>query len=172
MKKFILFSFLFLITPSFAADVKISALPSITNAQLAQVDVIPVVDISANATKKIAIGQLDLRYLSSTGAMYVSGTLASPIVVSAAGGVPIAAKQRQMVITRSGVGATVITANPQIPAGTIVGQELVIEGTSDINYIIMNDGNGLALNGAVLMTNKAMISFIWDGAVWAEQSRR
>lgn len=43
-------------------DKKISELSALTEAELAQDDVIPVVDTSSGQTKKIAIGELDSRY--------------------------------------------------------------------------------------------------------------
>lgn len=47
------------------ADSRISALTALTNAGLATDDVLPIVDTSAVQTKKIAISELDSRYLQS-----------------------------------------------------------------------------------------------------------
>lgn len=48
------------------ADKKISALTAQTNAGLATDDVIPIVDTSATETKKIAISELDTRYIQNS----------------------------------------------------------------------------------------------------------
>lgn len=48
------------------ADSRISALTALTNAGLATDDVIPIVDTSATQTKKIAISELDSRYLNES----------------------------------------------------------------------------------------------------------
>lgn len=109
----------------------------------------------------------DLRYES---ALAPTGTKASPTVITAAGGITAADEMReyQFIV---GVGATTITAVPQISAGSVVGQELVLQGTSNVNTVSIADGNGLNLNGPCTLQNGSAIYLIWDGTVWSEVSR-
>jgi len=106
-----------------------------------------------------------------TGAYTVYGSTGSPVVVSSSG-ISSTSQQRQLYIVKTSSGAVNVTANPQITAGTVVGQELVIMGTSSSNYPIFSNGNGLSLNGTANITDNATLNLIWNGTVWSEQSRR
>ncbi|MFM6929055.1 MAG: hypothetical protein ACKOX6_11365, partial [Bdellovibrio sp.] len=64
-----------------------------------------------------------------------------------------------------------ISATPQITAGTIVGQEMNIYGTSDTAPVVLDDGTGLKLNGTCKLYAGSMICLKWDGSVWRERSR-
>jgi hypothetical protein len=110
---------------------------------------------------------------SGGGGSYVPfGSFSVPQTVAAAVGVQILASPRQVVFTKSVGGNVPITNNPQVAAGANVGDELMIVGTSDTNYISLADGNGLALNGPIdLGANKA-VTLVWIGSVWLENSRR
>lgn len=101
-----------------------------------------------------------------------NGSVASPVVVNAAIGVPVLTADRQMGFVKSTGGAQAITAVPQVAPGSGVGQELVIIGTDDTNYISLADGNGLALNGGIDVKNNKTITLVWTGAVWLEMGRR
>jgi hypothetical protein len=106
------------------------------------------------------------------GAFVVLGSMSLPAQIDPTVGVPVTADQRQMKFISSQGGVETITANPQIAAGTIVGQELELVGTSDTNYSILNDGNGLALNGAIQLKRHSVIALAWDGSDWFERNRR
>jgi len=106
-----------------------------------------------------------------TSILVPSGSLASPNVITAAGGVTVTSSQRQYQFVESSGGAVTVTANPQVQAGSIVGQELILEGTSDTDYPTLNDGTGLALNGSVDLKNEKKIYLVWNGAKWSEISR-
>ncbi len=108
---------------------------------------------------------------SGSGGYIVYGSPGSPISVGTSG-ITASSDQRQLYFVNSSGGAVTVTANPQITAGTIIGQELEIIGTSDTNYPIFNDGNGLSLNGVVELKSYSAIRFIWDSSVWVETSRR
>jgi hypothetical protein len=95
----------------------------------------------------------------------------APATITAGGGVTPQAVQRGMQFTVSAGGIVPITANPQIVAGTKVGQELVLSGTSDVNAITFATGNGLLLTGPITLGNGVSISLFWNGAVWQEQDR-
>lgn len=106
------------------------------------------------------------------GAYEVSGSPASPTTIVAAVGVIPTADARQLWFINSSGGAQAVSAIPQVEAGSAIGQELTLIGTSDVNYISLADGNGLSLNGAINMKNKMALSLIWDSVVWSEVSRR
>jgi hypothetical protein len=108
---------------------------------------------------------------SGGGAYVVSGSTGSPNLITTSG-VTAGSAQRQMIFVATSGGAVTVTANPQISAGTVVGQELVVVGTSASNYPVFNDGSGLSLNGVANLTNNAVLNLFWDGSVWHEQSRR
>jgi hypothetical protein len=104
------------------------------------------------------------------------GSLATygPEVITAVGGITPAADIRQLRYVKAGVaaGETIVTANPQIVVGTQNGQELILRGSDDADYIVLNDGNGLSLNGAIKLTTNATLTLLFDGTKWIEQSRR
>jgi hypothetical protein len=65
-------------------------------------------------------------------------------------------------------GPISVTANPQISAGSSVGQKLRLIQKSAVNSISFTDGTGLSLLGGplVLDTLNQSAEFIWDGATW------
>lgn len=72
-----------------------------------------------------------------------------------------------------GDGAIDIIANPQISAGQN-GDKITIEGTSDTNYVLLEDGDGVELrNGSITIKNKSIISLVYDTtkSEWVEVSR-
>jgi hypothetical protein len=75
-------------------------------------------------------------------------------------------------IIASAGGEQNITANPQVEAHTVVGAKLRLVGTSDTDYIVLKDGNGLSLNGPWSAFNRSSIDLWWNGNVWTELSRR
>jgi hypothetical protein len=109
---------------------------------------------------------------SGSGGLMAFGTAISPEIISSGVGIPATSDQRQIWYVKSAGGPQSITAIPQIMPGTIVGQELYIEGVSGTDYIILSDGNGLSTNGPINLTNNSGILFVWNGSVWAENSRR
>jgi hypothetical protein len=64
-----------------------------------------------------------------------------------------------------------VSSNPQISAGTIVGQELVLKGTDNTNTVTIQNGTGLELNGPCPLRSGSQIYLVWDGTVWGEVSR-
>jgi len=55
-----------------------------------------------------------------------------------------------------------ITANPQISSGSIDGQLLIIEGTSDTNRVIFDDSDGLSMSASVTLGNEDTLEFRWN----------
>lgn len=114
--------------------------------------------------------------LSSTitagdGRFSVYGAYNAGEVVDPSVGIVKSSLARQLHFLISQGGAQAVTANPQIPAGDFVGQEIMLKGTSDTDYVILNDGSGLALNGPINLKNKIGIYLLWDGEVWSENGR-
>ncbi len=110
------------------------------------------------------------------GALVVTGTRASPSTITAAGGITFVAangaRQLWYVMGDTTSTATDITANPQISAGTDVGQELIIVGRDDAKAVIFDDGTGLDLNGQWTAESSKALGLYWDGTNWAEMFRR
>jgi hypothetical protein len=100
------------------------------------------------------------------------GTSGTPITVDETLGIIVGTNSRQIIFVESNGGEKTVSANPQISVGTKIGQELVLVGTSDTDSIILNDGTGLELNGALKLNNKQSASFFWNGTSWQEISRR
>ena len=75
---------------------------------------------------------------------------------------------------RSEALARIVTANPRISTtGASAGQMLTLQGASDVNWVRLDNGNGLALAGGVSFTLKQgnIIQFIYDGVTWRETFR-
>ena len=83
---------------------------------------------------------------------------------------------RQLIFVVGASGGTDITANPQIEAGTTVGQEMQICGTSDDDWVQLDTDDGLAINGTAVLGKDDCITLTWLGSdgstsVWGERSR-
>lgn len=111
----------------------------------------------------------------------VNGTLAAPVQISAAGGVTPGGSPDEMQILRGDNGAGVaapvtVTATPPIAAGANPGDRLSLYGTSDANYVQLNDNTAttgtLRLNGDCrLGANNALHLTHLGGGIWKEDSR-
>lgn len=115
-----------------------------------------------------------LAYASSTSGLSPNGTPGSPNVITAVGGISILGNQRELQFIK-GSGVVTITANPQIEAGTTLGQELILQGEDNTNTVTLNNGNGLNLSGAIVIGATgpgSQIYLVWNGTVWSEVSRR
>lgn len=101
----------------------------------------------------------------------VYGTEASPFPISAAGGITPTAFKRQLWFVQSDGGAITISANPQIAAGSMIGQKVTLMGASAVNTITITNGFGVTSNGAVTLVDDNAITYIWTGTVWRELAR-
>jgi len=110
--------------------------------------------------------------ISTLPTTVVSGTESVGISVVAGTSIPINLTALDQIIFVAGSGGVVMSANPQIQAGTIVGQRLTIIGTSDIDYVTFSDGNGLSKNGPSTLKNRNSDDYRWSGSVWTETARR
>jgi hypothetical protein len=68
-----------------------------------------------------------------------------------------------------------VTSNPQIVAGTVNGEFLIVRGRSDSATVTFSNGNGLVLLSGqpITLGKNCVISFIWNStdSVWEEISR-
>lgn len=99
-----------------------------------------------------------------------TGTVGVPVSVTALSGITVNGNTRQLKFI-VGAGAVVVTATPQVQVGTLIGQELVLRGTDNVNTVTLADANGLNLNGPCVLRNGSTLYLIWDGATWSEVSR-
>lgn len=104
---------------------------------------------------------------------HVQGSRASPSAITAVGGLtPVVAGCDQVWFLQGSGGAVTVTANPQIAAGTFVGQKLLLKGRSDTNTVSFANGTGLSLNGDCLLGDDSTLGLTWDGTNWSEDFRR
>ena len=103
----------------------------------------------------------------------ISGTRAAPVAVVAGTGVAFSGSDYTNIsfIEGSG-GAADITADPQIAAGSVVGQKLTLIGRSNVNTVTLEHGTGLSLNGTAVLQEDSALVLLWDGTNWTEVSRR
>lgn len=102
----------------------------------------------------------------------ITGTLGAPTAIVAGSGITsIAAACFQTQFIQGSGGAVDVSANPQISAGTRVGQRMTLIGCSDTNTVLIENGTGLALNGPYTMIDGSVIELFWDGTYWKEMHR-
>jgi hypothetical protein len=133
-----------------------------------------VVEGGVGVEKSVTVGE-DLTVVgdvSVTGQIgAVTGSRASPTAITAAGGITAGTQWEQIQFIEGDGGAIDVTANPQVSAGSTVGQRLKLVGRSDTNTVLLENGTGLALNGDWLGTESAIIVLLWDGTEWVEEYR-
>lgn len=141
--------------------------------------------LSGNGTSPVALiaPGTSGNVLTSTGSAWSSvapasapvltGSQGTPSAITAGGGIAFTGSSYNNIwfITGSG-GAVTVTANPQVAAGTLVGQTLRIIAESASNTVTLADGTGLSLNGAWIGGLNSVLELVWDGSVWVEQARR
>ncbi len=111
--------------------------------------------------------------LDTTDFPATSGSRAVPQPITAVGGIPFTSLVKSTIIWVQGSGGpVVVTANPQIAAGFIVGQRLTLIGRSAVNTLTLSDGTGLDLNGTCVLDDNGTLNLLWDGTNWHEESRR
>lgn len=109
----------------------------------------------------------------SSGAPDISGTRASPILITAAGGISFTGSFYDNIKFIAGnSGAIDVTADPQIAVGTLVGQRLLLIGRHATNTVTLEDGTGLSLNGTWVGGLDSVLGLVWDGSFWVESFRR
>lgn len=115
---------------------------------------------------------------SGGGAPQLYGSTGSPRSIVAATGIVSASSHMSTVAAEQIVfvvgsisGESDVSANPQIEAGTIIGQKMKIVGTSDSDFIKLESGNGLYLTGDWYSYNNQSLDVWWNGTVWTESGR-
>ena len=140
------------------------------------------VDVAVTATAQPTAGTpslstdlVTLGFLSSLVKVLASSTRASPTAIVAGTGVAFSAStgyQFYLQFIEGSGGAVDVSANPQIAAGTVVGQVLILVGCDDTNTVYFEDGTGLEMKaGGLRMKDGSIIAFIWDGTNWCELFR-
>ncbi len=103
---------------------------------------------------------------------FTANTPSSTTLITAAGG--ITPTKTLMRVAGDG-GAIDITADPQIAAGTVDGQKLVLYGTHETNKVKIENGNGVRLDGGVFFDIGDLdnLTLRWNepSSVWCEESR-
>lgn len=106
------------------------------------------------------------------------GTMASPRslaaatgITSGAGHMSTTANKQVVIIQNANSYYEAVSANPQIQAGTILGQEMRIVCASSTAIFSLSDGNGLSLNGDWYPKQNGTLDLYWNGSVWAENTR-
>lgn len=113
------------------------------------------------------------------GSAYTAhGNSASPITITAAGGLTPNSEALQIwyVKATTSAGRMTVTANPQVAAGTSVGQHVEIVIVNATDYPVFSDGTGLSLNGTWPSVGgpllNSTIGLEWTGTVWSESFRK
>jgi len=110
---------------------------------------------------------------SSSAAPSVSGSIGAPLSITSGAGVSFSGSNVSNIKFLKSNGGTVnVTANPQIQAGSFVGQNLDLYFTSDTDILILEDGDGLDLPAVFVSANKRFLSLWWTGSTWSQKYRR
>lgn len=111
------------------------------------------------------------------GSIYVNGSSASPSDITAVGGISSSNgdfdyyKGLQAIFVQGDSGSVDITASPQVGPHSKVGAILILIGKSDTNSIIFDNGDGLSLNGPMIMGEDDVLAIFYDGTNWIELYR-
>lgn len=101
---------------------------------------------------------------------YIEGDRSNPTDIVAGTGVLIVQTSKffQTIYVAGDAGAVNISANPQIEQADNNGTKLRLIGCSDTNTVTLEDGNGLELNGSMVLSTGSVIELEWDGTTWLE----
>lgn len=118
-------------------------------------------------------------------ALTIFGTYAAPKTIVDATGISGAtlnsttAQNQIIFVEGDSVGESSISANPQIAAHTVIGARLIVSGKNNTNWISLDNGNGLKINGIWRSSEDDgsggrvdnNIELFWNGSVWEEIGR-
>lgn len=102
----------------------------------------------------------------------VTGSRAAPLEITSGAGISVSdfGIEKQYVV---GSGGPVdIAASPQIAPGTYDGQILILVGRDDARPVVIENGNGVSLDGACSLGEDDTLVLNWDGTNWSEEGRR
>lgn len=118
-------------------------------------------------------GTLPYATQGNSGGLYAPNDTGTPTLLTSGTSVPVSNVTREYQFIAGSGGPVTISASPVIQAGSVVGQELILEGTSDANKVTLpQSGAGIDLNGTIIMVNKSRLSLVWNGSTWGEVSRK
>jgi hypothetical protein len=123
-------------------------------------------DSASSAAAAAASAALAATYLPTVG-----GTRAAPTAIVAVSGITATAGIDHTIFIQGSGGAVDVSANPQISAGTTVGQKLRLIARDDTNTVMLEDGTGLSLNGTWIGSADSVLELFWDGTNWVEIGR-
>ena len=103
----------------------------------------------------------------------ITGTRAAPSAIVALTGIAFVGTSYFNIWFVEGSGGAVdIAANPQIAAGSVIGQRLTLIGRNDTNTVKLEHGTGLALRGGtgaeIYLFADTIADFMWDGSNWVQ----
>ncbi len=98
--------------------------------------------------------------------------VASSGIVQGTGDMSTYARDQVIFVEGDSAGENDVSANPQIEAGTFVGQTMTIIGRSNTDFIKLESGNGLDLNGDWYSYTGCILCLVYDGTNWTELWRR
>lgn len=128
---------------------------------------------AAAASATAAAASATAAAASATAALdTVTGSRSVPQSIVAGTGIAFTGSNPRNLWFIKGTGGVTVTKNPQIAVGNILGQRLTLFGTSDTDFVKIQDGTGLDLNGTWIGGNGSRLVLSWDGSLWSEESRR
>lgn len=102
----------------------------------------------------------------------LTGSRGSPSLIVAGTGIAFTGVSGDNVWFIAGSGSAVdISANPQIAAGTNIGQKLTLIGRHSTNTVQFDTGTGLSINFMCILGADEVLNLIWDGTNWVETGR-
>lgn len=101
----------------------------------------------------------------------VTASRGTPSAITAGAGITHGGRYKEIHFVEGDSGAVDITANPQISAGSRVGQTLILVGCDGTNTVKLDDGTGLDLQSSITLNDGGMIGLLWDGSNWVEMWR-
>lgn len=173
-------------TPTLPVDVNTANSVLVVNATGDGIDIGPtttqIADAEADADEAAAsaVAALASQVAAAASAaaaaidvLSVTGTSSAPVAVVAGTALAVAATVNHKKYIQGSGGAVVVSANPQITAGTRDGQWLLLIGSSDTNTVKYANGTGLNLKGYVILKQNDCLWLSWDNtaSVWTEVSR-
>lgn len=125
-------------------------------------------DIADNKTK---VKKEDGLVYSVSSGLKIVGSRSAPTNISVSGITPPANESDALIYIQGNGGNINVTANPQIAAGSD-GDTIELRGRNSAQKVLIEDGNGLSLNGSFNMGEDCSITLRYDSVNWVEVSRR
>lgn len=99
----------------------------------------------------------------------VTGSVSAPQEVPV-GGIVIQDVLYEVIFIAGDGGAIDITGNPQIPSPTNQGATLTLIGTHATNTVKLETGDGLYINGPIIMDDEAILTLQFTDGLWRQVS--